>query len=78
MFARWQIKQKDQMSKDVNESMGYVKVDDYFSSDTSKKNALIDNIDAAARAINSVNTTTYQDSNLTFAISVNDEIAERE
>ena len=76
--AKWQIKQKNQMNKDVNESMGAVNATSYFSSDTAIKNAFVDEVNVASRAISALTTNTYQDAAITFSISINDEISERE
>ena len=74
MYGTWRIKTVDQLANKINENMGTIDSTNYFSSDSAVKEAFLNSVDTAARSIANLTTNNYSDSEISFAISINDEL----
>ena len=74
MIGTFYYTSKDQLSKDIKETIGDVDLD--VSEGAAQRLANAQKIDTFARAINALTTNTYQDSFIEYSFSINDVLTE--
>lgn len=74
MIGTFYYTSKDQLAKDIKETIGEVNLD--VSEGSAQRLANAQKIDTLARAINGLTTNTYQNSFVEYSFSINDVLAE--